>query len=228
MSFHIRSDGKNPVEFKTDEGRSSFALAIDDSVADAVWVLEIFVKKGESSGWDLLGAIETIAPNASSIGTYRNRIVAICSVPGARNWQIRPRLLSGTLLPGKSGATAMLSCSAIDFPAQGCCPITTIAGASLPATSGIEGFETGVKDPVATVSATALGGATNYRRGIIVQAPKANSDTLIYIVGTSSQGVGQGIELEAGRKVKLELSNLANVYVIANAAGAKALWLGLQ
>jgi hypothetical protein len=223
VSQRIRSDGRSPVEFEAERGVSSFALGLDDGVADAEWRLEIFVKR-EEGGWMLLGAIDTIAPKDNRIATYRNRIVAICSVPGATNWQIRPTLLAGTVLSGKSGVSATLSFSAIDFPAQGCCPITPITGASVPSASGIEDFETGAMRDLSTVAPEPLGNESKYRRGIMVQAPRANGETLIYIVD-SLTGDG-GLELEAGERVQLPLSNMAKVFVIADAEGAAVFWTG--
>jgi len=95
----------------------------------------------------------------------------------------------------------------------------------MPSTSGI--FTTGAKSSIDTTAVQITTTDIFCVFGVLVRADPAN--TGIVYVGPSGVTAGtvdatDGIKLEAGDAVLIEIDNANKVYVIASAAGQKVFW----
>lgn len=126
----INSAGKRePVSFQTKDVRSSISICMTEYTPDASWRLRIEVEV-EDGGRFVLGAVDTIQPRFRLIRNP-NQIVAVCSVPNARNWYVYHELLTGTPQPGHSQVFAEMKMSVAPEYAAGCCPLVAIPGHSI-------------------------------------------------------------------------------------------------
>jgi len=104
------------------------AVMLTDYSQDASWRLRIEVETA-GGGFFVLGAVDTIPVRASAI-VIPNRVVAVCSVPGALQWKVFADLLAGTPQKNKTSVIAELKVSSVPEYAAGCCPLVAIPGAS--------------------------------------------------------------------------------------------------
>jgi len=126
----INSAGRRePVSFQTKDARSSISICMTEYTPDASWRLRIEVEV-EDGGRFVLGAIDTIQPRFRAIRNP-NQIVAVCSVPNARNWYVYHELLTGTPEPGHSQIFAEMKMSVAQEYAAGCCQLVPIPGHSI-------------------------------------------------------------------------------------------------
>lgn len=126
----IRSDQKHQaVAFKQKDPRSSMAIMLSDSSPDASWRLRIEVETADG-GIFTLGAVDTIPPNLLVV-TDPNRLIAVCSIPGALQWRVFAELLAGTPLQNRTTVLAEMKLSSCPEYAAGCCPLVAIPGNSV-------------------------------------------------------------------------------------------------
>lgn len=114
------------VTFRQKEPRSSMAIMLTDYSPDASWRLRVEVETSDG-GYFVLGAVDTIAPNALRIKSP-NRVVALAAIPGAIQWHVFAQLLAGT--PAKNATNVfaeMKLCSAEEYGGS-CCPLVAIPG----------------------------------------------------------------------------------------------------
>ena len=112
------------VSFEQQEPRSSMSIMLTDTSPDASWNLRIEVEIADG-GWFTLGAVNTIPVGASAI-VIPNRLIAICSVPGALNWKVTPTLNFGTPQRNRTTVFAEMKLSSVPEYAAGCCPLVPI------------------------------------------------------------------------------------------------------
>lgn len=114
------------VTFRQKEPRSSMAIMLTDYSPDASWRLRVEVETSDG-GYFVLGAVDTIAPNALRIKSP-NRVVALAAIPGAIQWHVFAQLLAGT--PAKNATNVfaeMKLCSAEEYGGS-CCPLIPVPG----------------------------------------------------------------------------------------------------
>lgn len=129
------------TSFKVKGNLSSMAVMLTDSSPDAVWRLRVEVEVADG-GVFMLGAVDTVAPNALAIRNP-NRVVAIASIPGARNWRVFSELLAGTPTQNRSMVIAEMKLTECDDYASGCCPLVAIPGQSVNVNEGPSQTPTG-------------------------------------------------------------------------------------
>lgn len=105
------------------------AIMLTDRSPDASWRLRIEVETA-GGGFYLLGAVDTIPVQDATI-VIPNRVVAICSVPGALQWKVFADLLAGTPLKNNTSVTADMKLASVPEYAAGCCPLVAIPGNSV-------------------------------------------------------------------------------------------------
>ena len=120
---------REAVSLRSKEAMSSMSIALTDYIPDASWRLRVEVEVHDG-GRFALGAVDTVPTNALAVRNP-NRVVAICSVPGARNWYVYHELLAGTPTPGHSEIYADIKLSEVEEYGAGCCPIAPIPGTSV-------------------------------------------------------------------------------------------------
>lgn len=126
----IRGDQRHQsVSFRQKDPRSSMAIMLSDSSPDASWRLRIEVETADG-GWFTLGAVDTIPP-AVLLVQDPNRLVAVCSIPGALNWKVYPELIVGTPIRNRKVVMGEMKLSSCPEYAAGCCPLVAIPGNSV-------------------------------------------------------------------------------------------------
>lgn len=110
------------------EPRGSMSIMLTDSSFDASWNLRIDVETVDG-GWFTLGAVDTIPVQAAPI-VIPNRMIAVCSVPGAIDWKVTASLNFGTPQKNRSSVFAEMKLGSSPEYAAGCCPLVPIPGNS--------------------------------------------------------------------------------------------------
>jgi len=114
------------VSFTQKEPRSSLSIMLTDFSPDASWNMRIDVETADG-GWYTLGAVNTIPVQAASI-VVPNRVIAVCSVPGALNWKVTATLIAGTPQKNRTEVFAEMKLGSVPEYAAGCCPLVPIHG----------------------------------------------------------------------------------------------------
>lgn len=114
------------VSFTQKETRGSMSIMLTDFSRDASWNLRIDVETADG-GWFVLGAVNTIPVGAAPI-VIPNRVIAVCSVPGALNWKVTASLNFGSPSPNRSVVFAEMKLGSAPEYAAGCCPLVPIPG----------------------------------------------------------------------------------------------------
>ncbi len=232
MVWDIRSDSREPVGFGDSSGRSSLQVAISDESRDASWrlLVEVF-----ADGWQVLGAVDTVPRSSIPTGDRPQRVVAVASVPGARDWRITPYLIRGTRPTGASAVRARLSLSSVDDLTGGCCPLANVAGLStlatgLPSTSPLT--TGGVDVPTVGTAPVPLSPVPTYfRGGIVVQASPTNaSGSIVWIVDSAAVVVTPlGLGLLPGQfSPLLPVSDASAIFVVGSVHTLKAVFVGAR
>lgn len=116
------------VSFRQKEPRSSMGIMLTDYSMDASWRLRIELETADG-GYFVLGAVDTTPVNATLI-KIPNRLIAVCSVPGAVQWHVFADLLAGTPAKNRTSVFGEMKLSSVPEYAAGCCPLVAIPGNS--------------------------------------------------------------------------------------------------
>lgn len=116
------------------EPRGSMSIMLTDFSPDASWNLRIDVETVDG-GWFVLGAVDTIPVQAAAV-IIPNRVIAICSVPGAIDWKVTASLNAGTPQKNRSAVFAEMKLGSSPEYAAGCCPLVPIPGNATETGSG--------------------------------------------------------------------------------------------
>lgn len=129
------------VSFTQKEPRSSMAIMLTDYSLDASWQLRIEVESADG-GYFVLGAVNTVPVNATPIKNP-NRVIAVCSVPGALQWHVYADLNFGTPVKNRTVVFGEMKLSSVPEYAAGCCPLVPIPGNSVDVNGGGDQTPTG-------------------------------------------------------------------------------------